>query len=64
MLRTYVGDEAFFRSLNKYLNDNKFKNAEAHQLRLAFESVTGQDLELVLEPMVFQQWPSAIEDRL
>ena len=35
---------SFFRSLNKYLNDNKFKNAEAHQLRLAFESVTGQDL--------------------
>lgn len=44
MLRTYVGDEAFFKSLNKYLTDNKFKNTEAHQLRLAFESVTGQDL--------------------
>lgn len=44
MLRTYVGDEAFFKSLNKYLTYNKFKNAEAHQLRLAFESVTGQDL--------------------
>ncbi len=44
MLRSYVGDSAFFKSLNKYLTDNKFKSAEAQQLRLAFEDVTGQDL--------------------
>jgi aminopeptidase N len=44
MLRNYVGDDAFFKSLNKYLTDNKFKTGEAQQLRLAFESVTGQDL--------------------
>ncbi len=44
MLRNYVGDSAFFRSLNLYLNTNKFKSAEAQQLRLAFEEVTGQDL--------------------
>jgi aminopeptidase N len=44
MLRNYVGDSAFFKSLNKYLNDHKFKSAEAAQLRLAFESVTGKDL--------------------
>lgn len=44
MLRNYVGDTAFFQSLNLYLNTNKFKNAEAHNLRLAFEQITGQDL--------------------
>jgi aminopeptidase N len=44
MLRTYVGDSAFFKSLNLYLTTNKFKSAEAQQLRLAFEEVTGQDL--------------------
>ena len=44
MLRNYVGDSAFFKALNLYLNTYKFKNAEAHQLRLAFEEVTGQDL--------------------
>lgn len=44
MLRNYVGDDAFFKSLNLYLTTNKFKAAEAHQLRLAFEEVTGQDL--------------------
>ncbi|MBS1511218.1 MAG: M1 family metallopeptidase [Bacteroidetes bacterium] len=44
MLRNYVGDDAFFKSLNNYLNTNKFKNGESDQMRLAFEEVTGQDL--------------------
>jgi aminopeptidase N len=44
MLRHYLGNDAFYASLHKYLTDNKFKNGEAQQLRLAFESVTGQDL--------------------
>ena len=44
MLRNYVGDSAFFKALNLYLTTNKFKSAEAHQLRLAFEDVTGKDL--------------------
>ena len=44
MLRTYVGDSAFFKALNLYLTTNKFKSAEAAQLRLAFEEVTGRDL--------------------
>src|SRR5205809_3497872 len=44
LLRHYVGDSAFFRSLNVYLTQHKFSNAEAQDLRLAFEQVTGQDL--------------------
>ncbi len=44
MLRNYVGDDAFFASLKNYLTTNKFKAGEAHQLRLAFEEVTGKDL--------------------
>ncbi len=44
MLRNYLGDDAFFKSLNNYLITNKFKNGEATQMRLAFEEVTGQDL--------------------
>jgi len=44
MLRNYVGDSAFFKALNLYLTTNKFKSAEAQQLRLAFEEVTGKDL--------------------
>ena len=44
MLRTYLGDDVFFAGLQKYLQDNKFGNGEAHQMRLAFEAVSGQDL--------------------
>lgn len=51
MLRTHIGDSAFFKSLNLYLVTNKFKAAEAHQLRLAFEEVTGRDLN-----WFFNQW--------
>ena len=51
MLRHYVGDEAFFTSLNKYLTDNQFKNGSAIKLKLAFEAVTGKDLN-----WFFNQW--------
>ena len=44
MLRNYVGDSAFFASLHLYLTTHKFKSAEAQDLRLAFEEITGQDL--------------------
>lgn len=51
MLRNYLGDEAFFKGLNVYLTTNKFKAAEYNQLRLAFEEVSGQDLN-----WFFNQW--------
>jgi aminopeptidase N len=51
MLRKVVGDEAFFASLKKYLEANKFKATEIHHLRLAFEDVTGQDMN-----WFFNQW--------
>lgn len=51
MLRAEVGDAAFFKSLNKYLTDNAFQAAEIHHLRLAFEAITGRDLN-----WFFNQW--------
>ncbi|MET0461747.1 MAG: M1 family aminopeptidase [Chitinophagaceae bacterium] len=51
MLRNEIGDSAFFKALNLYLTTYKFKSAEAHQLRLAFEEVTGRDLN-----WYFNQW--------
>jgi len=51
MLRNFVGDSAFFKALNLYLTTNKFKSGEAHQLRLAFEEVSGRDLN-----WYFNQW--------
>jgi aminopeptidase N len=51
MLRKFVGDDAFFKSLNEYLTANKFGNGSAVKLRLAFEKVTGKDLN-----WFFDQW--------
>jgi aminopeptidase N len=51
MLRKYVGDDAFFASLNRYLTQNKFSDVEVAELRMAFEDVTGEDLM-----WFFDQW--------
>lgn len=51
MLRKEVGDDAFFKSLQLYLTQNKFRSAEIHNLRLAFEETTGRDLN-----WFFNQW--------
>lgn len=50
-LRNIIGDDAFFQSLELYLKTNQFKSAEIHNLRLAFEQVTGKDLNVF-----FNQW--------
>ena len=51
MLRKYVGDEAFWASLNLYLTENQYSAVESHDLRLAFEEITGEDLN-----WFFNQW--------
>lgn len=51
MLREQVGDEAFFAALNRYLKKNEYTDVEVHELRLAFEDITGQDLN-----WFFNQW--------
>ncbi len=51
MLRTYLGDEVFFTALKNYLTQNAFKAVEAHNLRLAMEEVSGEDLN-----WFFNQW--------
>jgi aminopeptidase N len=51
MLRNYLGNEAFYKGLNIYLNTNALKNGEAQQLRLALEQASGLDLN-----WFFNQW--------
>lgn len=51
MLRDFLGDDAFFEGLHLYLTKHKFGTAEAHQLRLALEEVSGKDLN-----WFFNQW--------
>jgi len=51
MLRHLVGDKAFFTSLHTYLVENKFGTGSAIKLKLAFEKVTGKNLD-----WFFNQW--------
>lgn len=51
MLRNFLGNEAFFEGLSKYLHDNEYGTGEAAQLRLALEAVSGRDLN-----WFFDQW--------
>ncbi len=51
LLRDYIGDEAFFAAIKLYLNAHQYTAVEINDLRLAFEQVTGQDLN-----WFFNQW--------
>ena len=51
MLRNYIGDDAFFKSLNLYLKTNAYQNADVNDLRTAFEKTTGKDLN-----WFFNEW--------
>lgn len=61
MLRKYVGDEAFFAALKLYLERHAFKTAEAHDLRLAFEEVTGEDLNWFFNEWYFAKGHPVLE---
>jgi len=51
MLRYSIGDDAFFNGLKYYLTEYANQAVEVHQLRLAMEHVSGQDLN-----WFFNQW--------
>ncbi len=51
MLRNYLGDDAFFAGTSDFLKTYEYKNAEAQQLRLSFEKISGKDLN-----WFFNQW--------
>jgi len=51
MLRKTIGDPAFFEGLSLYLHKYQYRSTEIHNLRLAFEEVSGKDLN-----WFFDQW--------
>ena len=51
LLRSVLGDQAFFQALKNYLTANAFENAEIDDLRRACENVSGKDLR-----PFFNQW--------
>jgi aminopeptidase N len=54
MLRETVGDEMFWKALNKYLNDNQYKTVETKDLERAFEQTTGKKLDWFFDQWVYK----------
>lgn len=55
-LRETIGDEAFWKAINIYLNRHKFENVETQDLQKAMEEASKQDLD-----WFFNQWVYGIE---
>ncbi len=51
MLRETLGDEAFWKGVNLYLNKNKFDNVETADLQAAMEEASAKNLD-----WFFNQW--------
>lgn len=51
LLHEAVGDEAFWKAVNIYLNRHKFSNVETTDLKKVFEEVSGKNLD-----QFFKQW--------
>ncbi len=54
MLRETVGDEIFWKALNVYLNEFKYRNVETRDLQRVFERVSGQQLEWFFDQWVYK----------
>ena len=51
MLRKHLGDDLFFKSLNRYLTQNAHQPVSTEELRIAIEETTGQSMD-----WFFDQW--------
>jgi len=51
MLRDYLGKDVFYAGLNHYLKRHALGSVEVHDLRMSFESASGEDLN-----WFFNQW--------
>jgi aminopeptidase N len=53
-LREEIGDEAFRKAINIYLNRHKFQNVETPDLKKAMEEASGQDLTWFFNQWIYQ----------
>jgi aminopeptidase N len=54
MLRETVGDDLFWKSLNRYLTENRLKSVETADLQRAFAETTGQNLDWFFDQWVYK----------
>jgi aminopeptidase N len=54
MLRTYLGEENWWRSINHYLNKYAHQPVETAQFRIAIEETTGQSMEWFFDEWLYK----------
>jgi len=60
-LRAQVGDEAFWRAINIYLNRHKLGNVRSTDLRKVMEEISGQDLKWFFDQWVYAADPPRLD---
>ena len=63
MLREQVGNEAFWKAVNAYLNRHKYDNVETGDLKKAMEEASGQDLAWFFDQWVYGQGAPKLDIR-
>ncbi len=54
MLRKHLGDEMFFKSLNRYLTQNAHQPVSTEDLRIAIEETTGQSMDWFFDEWLYK----------
>lgn len=54
MLRKHLGDELFFKSLNRYLTQNAHQPVSTEDLRIAIEEATGQSMDWFFDEWLYK----------
>ncbi|HEV7859374.1 MAG TPA: M1 family aminopeptidase [Pyrinomonadaceae bacterium] len=54
MLRTYLGEENWWRSINHYLNKYAHQPVQTEQFRIAIEETTGQSMDWFFDEWVYK----------
>ncbi|HQU86105.1 MAG TPA: M1 family aminopeptidase [Pyrinomonadaceae bacterium] len=54
MLRKHLGDELFFKSLNRYLTQNAHQPVSTEDLRIAIEESTGQSMDWFFDEWLYK----------
>ena len=54
MLRKHLGDDLFFKSLNRYLTQNAHQPVSTEDLRIAIEETTGQSMDWFFDEWLYK----------
>lgn len=54
MLRKHLGDDLFFKSINRYLTDNAHQPVSTEDLRIAIEETTGQSMDWFFDEWLYK----------